>query len=218
MRLSSQPIGAPAMFVFPPLSFIGAKAGLPLDSRALGFRLPSAQGEIGLAGADGRWLERIVYGPQPNGGRLAKRSGVIISEVMTDNRTTLADEDGDFPDWIELHNPADEPVDLAGFGLSDDSGDPFKWSFPKVAIAPGEHLLVFASGKDRRVLRKSAATPLPAISGLRLWLDASDSDSLTVDAEGRVSRWQSANGITAAQSKQPHRVITPCSRCGRLIR
>jgi len=214
MRLSSQPIGAPAMFVFPPLSFIGAKAGLPLDSRALGFRLPSAQGEIGLAGADGRWLERIVYGPQPNGGRLAKRSGVIISEVMTDNRTTLADEDGDFPDWIELHNPADEPVDLAGFGLSDDSGDPFKWSFPKVAIAPGEHLLVFASGKDRRVLRKSAATPLPAISGLRLWLDASDSDSLTVDAEGRVSRWQSANGITAAQSNhalQPLRATDPLS-------
>ncbi|HIM68343.1 MAG TPA: hypothetical protein EYM45_07245, partial [Verrucomicrobia bacterium] len=214
MRLSSQPIGAPAMFVFPPLSFIGAKAGLPLDSRALGFRLPSAQGEIGLAGADGRWLERIVYGPQPNGGRLAKRSGVIVSEVMTDNRTTLADEDGDFPDWIELHNPADEPVDLAGFGLSDDSGDPFKWSFPKVAIAPGEHLLVFASGKDRRVLRKSAATPLPAISGLRLWLDASDSDSLTVDAEGRVSRWQSANGITAAQSNhalQPLRATDPLS-------
>ena len=95
-------------------------------------------------------------------------------------------------------DPAAEPVGLAGFGLSDDSGDPFKWSFPKVAIAPGEHLLVFASGKDRRVLRKSAATPLPAISGLRLWLDASDSDSLTVDAVGRVSRWQSANGITAA--------------------
>ena len=50
MRLSSQPIGAPTMFVFPPLSFIGAKAGLPLDSRALGFRLSAAQG--------GNWLRR----------------------------------------------------------------------------------------------------------------------------------------------------------------
>jgi len=216
MRLSSQPIGAPAMFVFPPLSYIGAKAGLPLDSRALGFRLPSAQGEIGLAGADGRWLERIVYGPQPNGGRLAKRSGVIISEVMTDNRTTLADEDGDFPDWIELHNPADEPVDLAGFGLSDDSGDPFKWSFPKVAIAPGAHLLVFASGKDRRDLHQpNPAVKRPAdIPGLRLWLDATNTDSLTADAEGRVSRWQSATGITAAQTditRQPQRATDPLS-------
>ena len=191
MRLSRQPIGVPTMFVFPPLSFIGANSRLALDSRALGFKLPAAQGEIGLASADGRWLERFVYGPQPAGGRLANVSGVIISEVMTDNRTTLADEDGDFPDWIELHNTAAAPVNLGGFGLSDDSARPFKWRFPKTAISPGEHLLVFASGKNRRVLRKPAATPPPSIPGLRLWLDAADSDTLTVDAEGRVSRWQS---------------------------
>ena len=214
MRLSSQPIGAPEMFMFPPLSFIGAKARLTLDSRALGFMLPAAQGEVGLANADGRWLERIVYGPQAIGGGLDNVSRVIISEVMADNRTTLADEDGDFSDWIELRNTTGAPVSLDGFGLSDDSGDPFKWRFPEVAIAPGEHLLVFASGKDRRLLRRPAATPPPAVSGLRLWLDASDSDSLTVDAEGRVSRWQSSNGITAAQTKpalQPRRAIDPLS-------
>ena len=216
MRLSSQPIGAPAMFVFPPLSFIGAKAGLPLDSRALGFSLSSAQGEIGLAGADGRWLERIVYGPQPDGGRLAKNPGIIISEVMANNRTTLADEDGDFPDWIELHNPTAAPVDLGGFGLSDNSAQPFKWRFPKSAIAPGEHLLVFASGKDRRDLHQpNPAVKRPAdIPGLRLWLDATNTDSLTADAEGRVSRWQSSTGITAAQTditRQPQRATDPLS-------
>ena len=128
---------------------------------------------------------------------------------MADNRTTLADEDGDFPDWIELHNPTAAPVDLGGFGLSDDSAQPFKWRFPKTAIAPGEHLLVFASGKNRRVLRKPAATPQPSIPGLRLWLDATNTDSLTADAEGRVSRWQSATGVTAAQTdiaRQPRTV------------
>ena len=216
MRLSSQPIGAPTMFVFPPLSFIGATAGLTLDSRALGFKLPAAQGEIGLANADGRWLEHIVYGPQSTGGGLAEHPGVIISEVMTDNRTTLADEDGDFSDWIELHNRTDSPVSLDGFGLSDDPAKPFKWRLPETAMTPGEHLLVFASGKDRRLARR----PSPAgeqpddIPGLRLWLDAAASDSLTVDVGGRVSRWQSATGVTAAQTdtaRQPMRAIDPLS-------
>ncbi|MEC8973403.1 MAG: lamin tail domain-containing protein, partial [Verrucomicrobiota bacterium] len=216
MRLSSQPIGAPAMFVFPPLSFIGAKAELTLDSRALGFKLPAAQGELGLASADGRWLQRFVYGPQSTGNGLAENPGVIISEVMTENRTTLADEDGDFPDWIELHNTTDTPVDLQDYGLSDDSGDPFKWRFPKTAIAPGAHLLVFASGKDRRALHQAKhAIKRPAdIPGLRLWLNAADNNSLTVDAEGLVSRWQSVTGITATQNnttRQPRLASDPLS-------
>jgi hypothetical protein len=216
MRLSSQPIGAPAMFVFPPLSFIGAKAELTLGSRALGFKLPAAQGELGLASADGRWLQRFVYGPQSTGNGLAENPGVIISEVMTENRTTLADEDGDFPDWIELHNTTDTPVDLQDYGLSDDSGDPFKWRFPKTAIAPGAHLLVFASGKDRLAFHQAKhAIKRPAdIPGLRLWLNAADNNSLTVDAEGLVSRWQSVTGITATQNdttRQPRLASDPLS-------
>jgi len=200
MRLSSQPIGAPAMFVFPPLSFIGATTELTLDSSMLSFKLSAAQGEIGLASADGRWLEHIVYGPQSTGGGLAEHPGVIISEVMSDNRTTLADEDGDFPDWIELHNRADALVSLDGFGLSDDPAEPFKWRFPDTELAPGEHLLVFASGKDRQT-REIPRSPnpevinLPAnIPGLKLWLDATDTSTLTLDEQDRVARWQSKVG------------------------
>ncbi|MEE2947065.1 MAG: CotH kinase family protein [Verrucomicrobiota bacterium] len=215
MRLSSQPVGAPKMFVFPPLSFIGAMAGLTLDSRALGFKLPAAQGEIGLASADGPWLDHIVYGPQPpDDSSLANFSGVIISETMTNNRKTLADEDGDFQDWIEIHNTTGAPVSLDRFSLSDDPADPFKWSFPDITLVAEEHLLVFASGKDRREIRKPLRTPPPNIPGLRLWLDATNAHSLTVDAEGRVSRWQSATGIIAAQTdsaRQPRTANDPLS-------
>ena len=31
---------------------------------------------------------------------------VQINEVMASNQTTVFDEDGDTPDWIELHNPS----------------------------------------------------------------------------------------------------------------
>ena len=76
--------------------------------------------------------------------------GPIITEVVSSNASTLADEDGDQPDWIELHNPTHEPLDLDGYHLSDDEDDPARWPLPAVVLEPDAHLVVFASGKDRR--------------------------------------------------------------------
>jgi hypothetical protein len=76
----------------------------------------------------------------------------IINEFQASNAETLADEDGEFEDWIELYNPSAEPVSLDGFGLSDDASQPFRWVFPDITLGPGEFLLIWASGKDRRTL------------------------------------------------------------------
>jgi hypothetical protein len=62
----------------------------------------------------------------------------------------LEDEDGDFSDWIELYNPGDDPVNLEGWGLSDDEEEPMNWTFPEVTLAPGEYLIVWASNKNRK--------------------------------------------------------------------
>lgn len=77
------------------------------------------------------------------------QSGLIINEMMASNTRTIADEDGDFEDWIELANTGTEAIDLADFGLSDNPASPFKWRLPAVTMAPGTFLLVWASGKDR---------------------------------------------------------------------
>ncbi len=74
---------------------------------------------------------------------------VVINEVMTSNKTTITDEDGDTPDWIEIYNAGNETINLQGFGLTDNIDDPFKWTLPEVEIEPNAYLLVFASGKDR---------------------------------------------------------------------
>jgi hypothetical protein len=74
---------------------------------------------------------------------------LVISEFMADNESTLADEDGAFPDWIEIYNPSAAPVNLLGYFLTDDKNDPTRWAFPDVVIAPGAYRLVFASGKNR---------------------------------------------------------------------
>ncbi len=81
---------------------------------------------------------------------------VRLNEIMASNASTIADEDGDFEDWIELYNAGSEPVDLSGWGLSDNYDNPFKWSFPQdTTIGAGAHLLVWASGKDRQLWRNA---------------------------------------------------------------
>ncbi len=72
-----------------------------------------------------------------------------ITEVVTSNGSGITDEDGDFPDWVEIHNASSTSIDLDGYHLSDDPSDPSAWRFPALPVAPGERLVVFASGKDR---------------------------------------------------------------------
>ena len=81
------------------------------------------------------WLEKV--GP------------VVISELMASNTDTLADEDGEFTDWIEIYNPSAYAVDLQGWHLTDDDQNLTKWSFPQVSLGAGQYLIIFASEKDR---------------------------------------------------------------------
>lgn len=75
---------------------------------------------------------------------------IAINEFMSSNGKIIADEDGTYQDWIELYNYGQTTVNLTGFGLSDDEELPFKWVFPSVSISPGQFLLIWASGKDRK--------------------------------------------------------------------
>ncbi len=73
---------------------------------------------------------------------------LVITELMEKNKSVLADEDGDFSDWIELYNAADSALDLTGFYISDSPKDR-PWVFPETELPAGARLLVFADRKDR---------------------------------------------------------------------
>ncbi len=91
----------------------------------------------------------LVFEPLED--RVLLAANPLITELMAVNDTVLADQDGDYSDWLELHNAGDAAADLTGWYLSDDAGDLDKWQLPAVTIAPGAYLVVFASGKDRAV-------------------------------------------------------------------
>ena len=93
-------------------------------------------------------LGQILAGPtQPVTGA----GQVIISEMGAAGGGPL-DEMGAAPDWIELHNRGLTPVNLADWTLTDDLGQPDKWTFREVTLDAGAYLVVFASGRNQRRL------------------------------------------------------------------
>ncbi len=74
---------------------------------------------------------------------------IIINEGSNKNYATVADEDGDSEDWIELYNNTSFPIDLQGYSLTDRSSEPRQWIFPQFYLPAGAHKLVFCSEKDR---------------------------------------------------------------------
>ena len=74
---------------------------------------------------------------------------VVISEFVASNVSSFEDGYGSTPDWIELYNTGDTPIDLNGYHLSDDPANPFSWRFDQSAILGAqEYLVVFASGNN----------------------------------------------------------------------
>ena len=76
---------------------------------------------------------------------------IRINEFVSENESTLVDEDGDYSDWIEFYNAGAADINLAGLRISDKTDEPDQWVFPAVTLNAGEFLVVFCSGKDRLI-------------------------------------------------------------------
>ena len=44
--------------------------------------------------------------------------GLVISEVMSANNSAVPDENGNFPDWLEIYNGSDHDIDMEGLEMS----------------------------------------------------------------------------------------------------
>ena len=96
------------------------------------------------------WFKNPTPGQpnEPSGEMTA--SSVVINEYMISNTFTVYDCEGDYGDWIELYNAGGRKVDLAGYGLTDNDDNAFKYVFPEgVVIEPEQYLLVFCDGKNK---------------------------------------------------------------------
>ena len=94
---------------------------------------------------DGWWpFQSMPPTPEAPNVQFAPEAELFINEFLAINSSTNQDPQGHFDDWIELYNPAGEDVDLTGYFLTDDLGDPTRWPFPEGTIIPaGGFLLVW---------------------------------------------------------------------------
>ena len=74
--------------------------------------------------------------------------GVFINEFMPSNASTIVGPDGAYCDWIELYNTTGSAVDLSGYGISDTTSQPLKYTLPQgTKIDAYGLLLIFCTGR-----------------------------------------------------------------------
>ncbi|MBQ9251211.1 MAG: lamin tail domain-containing protein [Clostridia bacterium] len=100
-------------------------------------------------------LQQAVYtiasedGTVGDGVRLVTQyEGLRISEVMPSNRSAVTDENGEYPDWIEIWNSSDAAMNLKGLGLSDRS-DSIRFLFPDMTLPADGRMIIFASNSNQ---------------------------------------------------------------------
>lgn len=165
-----------------PLAFTGAFSGSSMDNRydnadhVAGFDAPSSYQAFTNPATWGLrpFIENrrdYVAANYPQPMALPR---VFLNEVMADNDTILADEVGDFEDWVELYNDEDFDVDLTGWSLSDRPGEAGRWMFPAgTVIQAKSHLLVWC---DDDVTDGPLHTDFKLSAGgesVHLWIDES---------------------------------------------
>ena len=120
-----------------------ANSNTPLDA----FRFSKQTADVSLGrhpNGSGPWDTLRI----PTPGAINIRPQLYINEIMPRNRGTIADESGQYDDWIELYNATDKPIRLDGLFLSDDLADPTKWRLPAVTILAGEFVIIWADGDE----------------------------------------------------------------------
>ena len=103
-----------------------------------------------------------------------------LTELMASNASTLDDQFGNSPDWIEVYNPNSFDLSLEGYHLTDKADNLTQWTFPPGSTIPANgHLVVFASGENLTIPTEPLHTNFSLKSGGE-YLALVDRDGSTV--------------------------------------
>ena len=74
---------------------------------------------------------------------------LVINELMASNSSVSRDPQGQYDDWIEIHNYGGDAIDIGGMYLTDNLSAPTMWRIPvnnpaATTIPPGGYLLIWA--------------------------------------------------------------------------
>ncbi len=105
-----------------------AEAVANTDARTVAYKPPGAEHDV------------YVYSVKAD---THADAAVVINELMASNATTVQDPQGEYEDWIELHNRTNQPIDLSGYYLTDKADNPTKFKIPAGVPIPANGYLIF---------------------------------------------------------------------------
>lgn len=73
---------------------------------------------------------------------------IVINEFMATNTNTVADQDGEFDDWIELYNKSIYNIDVSDWILTDNASNLDKYRIPAGTIMPPDSYLIIWADED----------------------------------------------------------------------
>ena len=88
-----------------------------------------------------------------------------INEIMSANSGVLTDEAGDTPDWVEITNISNRPVNLKGYVLARNSKAGNVFIFPDMNLEAQESVLVFADSHLSEEAGKELHAPFRLSAG-----------------------------------------------------
>lgn len=71
-------------------------------------------------------------------------SALVINEFMANNDSIIADEFGEYEDYIELYNAGSQPIYLGDLYITDDLNEVDKDKLPAVTLPAGDYILLWA--------------------------------------------------------------------------
>lgn len=85
----------------------------------------------------------------PSNPKALPESHVYISEIMNNNRSAFADEDGVFYDWVEITNGGSSAVELSKLTLTDSLEETEAFRFSDNVLKAGESLVIHLTGDNQ---------------------------------------------------------------------
>ena len=136
--------GGTSIDPIPPIPHDAAVGGPPAGGTNDAGAGPDTGGAVDIAVPDTRPPPDV---PPPPAFPREIDGRIVINEIMASNGLTLKNEAGLAGDWIELYNPTNQDVPLAGYALTDDLNVPAKAVIAAGVVLPARgHLLLWLDG------------------------------------------------------------------------